>query len=483
MLISFFTSREVLRVLGVTDFGIYNLVGGLTTMFGFLNGSLSDATQRYITVEIGKKEQGNPNKIFSICLMGHFLLGLLIFLFAEPIGLWFIHHKLVIPVDRIGAATWVFQLSLVSMFVLIISVPYNALIIAHERMKTFAMISIVDAVGKLVIVYFLVFANIDRLILYGALILLLQMAIRYLYTHYCIRNFKESKLHFYWDWPLFKEMSGFASWAIIGNLSYLCVTQGINIILGMFFMPAINAARGIAVQVQNAVTTFVRNFQTAINPQITKTYAANELSNMHSLIFRSSRFSFYLVMILLLPIILEIDTMLRIWLTEVPEYTSTFARLLLLVSLVNCVGNPLSIAVKATGRIKEFELYAATLKLLVIPFAYYLLNTGCPPVVVFVLYLVFETAAFISNLLITRHYVCFDLSTYCRQVLKKLIIVSLTSACVPLLLFLNMPSTPIRFILVIITSFICSFAAIYFLGLTSRERFFIKNKIHSILNK
>ena len=297
MAVSLFTSRVILQTLGVDDFGIYNLVGGITAMFQILNGTLADATQRYITVEIGKGDDGSINKIFSICLLLHVILGIIIVVIAEPLGLWMIHNKLIIPTDRIGAATWILHFSVISLFVVIISVPYNALIIAHEKMEAFAMISIIEAVGKLLIVYALLIGHMDRLILYGVLMLLMQTGIRYLYTSYCNRNFSESKFHYYWDNGLVKEMSGFASWTIIGNMAFICVTQGISIILGMFFFPVVNAARGIAVQVQTAMLTFVKNFQTAINPQITKTYASGNISETHSLIFRSSRFSFFLVMI------------------------------------------------------------------------------------------------------------------------------------------------------------------------------------------
>jgi len=292
MAVSLFTSRVILQTLGVDDFGLYNLVGGITAMFQFLNGTLADATQRYITVEIGKGENGNVNKIYSLCLLLHILLGIIIVLIAEPIGLWLIHNKLIIPFNRLDAVIVVFHLSVISLFISIITVPYNALIIAHEKMNAFAIISIVEAIGRLMIAYSLLISLIDKLILYSLLILLLQFFIRVLYSFYCKRHFEESKFRFYWDKGLVKELFSFASWTIIGNLAYISVTQGITLLFGLFFLPVVNAARGIAVQVQSAISTFVKNFQTAINPQITKTYASGNTSEMYSLIFRSSRFSF-----------------------------------------------------------------------------------------------------------------------------------------------------------------------------------------------
>ena len=483
MLVSLFTSRVILRTLGVEDFGIYNLVGGVAAMFQFLNGTLADATQRYITVEIGKGDNGNVNKIFSTCLLLHVILGVLIILIAEPIGLWLIHNKLIIPVERLNAAIWVFHFSIVSLFVLIISVPYNALIIAHEKMKAFAMISIIEAVGKLLITYALLIGHADRLILYGILMLSMQTVIRCLYTTYCKRNFAETKYHFCWDKRLVKEMTGFASWTIIGNLAFVCITQGISVLLGMFFMPVVNAARGIAVQVQSAVSTFVKNFQTAINPQITKSYASGKISEMHSLVFRSSKYSFYLVMIPLIPIFLETDLILTVWLKDVPQYTAVFVRLIILVTWVNSLANPLSVSMKATGKIREYELYSASIKLLVIPVAYLLLLRGSSPVIVFFVYLFFEIAAYISNFIITGKYVNFSISRYCKEVIFKVFIVAITSFMIPAIIYMIMNATWQRFILVLIVSLFCSASSIFFIGMTNNERNAVLKHIKSYIYK
>lgn len=483
MAVSLYTSRVILKTLGVEDFGIYNLVGGISAMFQFLNGTLADATQRYITFEIGRGDQGNTNKIFSTCLMLHFILGIVLVLVVEPVGLWFLHNKLIIPPERLSAATWVFHLSVVNMFLVIICVPYNAMIIAYERMKAFAMISIIDAGFRLFIAYALLWSGIDKLIMYGLLILLLQAFLRFLYTFYCHKNFAESKYHNYWEKQLIKEMSGFASWTIIGNFAFVCVTQGISLILGMFFMPAVNAARGIAVQVQNAVVTFVKNFQTAINPQITKTYASGRLIDMFTLVFRGSRFSFYLILLPLLPILLETDIILTIWLTEVPEYTVAFIRLILFVSLINALSNPLSVAIKATGRIKEFEIFSATFKVLVIPVAYLFLYWGYSPVSVFVVYIILDLCAFISSLLITSHFVGFSIMQYLKSVVFRIVIVSIASSIIPLLFFLNMGPSIVRFICVIIVSLICSGVSIVYLGLTINERQFFLDKVSNVYHK
>lgn len=481
MVVSLYTSRILLKILGVEDFGIYNLVGGITAMFQFLNGTLADATQRYITFEIGKGSQGNPNKIFSTCLLLHILLGVLLIIIVEPIGLWILNNKLIIPLERMYAASWIFHLSVASMFLVIICVPYNALIIAHEQMKAFAMISIIDAGLRLFIVFALQWSSIDKLILYGILILLLQFFLRFLYTLFCHKNFQESKYRHYWDKDLIKEMSRFASWTIIGNFAFVCVTQGISLLLGMFFLPAINAARGIAVQVQGAVVTFVKNFQTAINPQITKTYASGNIGEMCSLIFRSSRFSFYLILLPLLPILLETDIILKIWLTEVPAYCVSFIRLILFVSLINSLSNPLSVSIKATGKIKVFELFSASIKVFVIPIAYLFLYNGYSPVSVFVVYLVLDFLSFISNLIITRHYINFSMFQYFESVFLRIGMVSISAFIIPLIIYLNMESSIYRFICIIVVALTCSFISIYYLGLTKKEKKFLVNKINHLM--
>ena len=479
MAVSLYTSRVILQTLGVDDFGIYNLVGGVTAMFQFLNGTLADATQRYITVEIGKGDGGNIIKIFSICLLLHAILGIIIVIIAEPLGLWMLHNKLIIPADRLGAATWIFHFSVISLFIVIISVPYNALIIAHEKMNAFAIISIMEAVGKLLIVFALLIGNMDRLILYGALMLLMQTAIMLLYKFYCNRNFSESKFHYYWDKGLVKEISCFASWTIIGNLAFVCVTQGISILLGMFFMPAVNAARGIAVQIQTVVSNFVRNFQTAVNPQITKYYASNKLEEMRALLFRSSRYSFYLLIIPLIPLLLETDILLNLWLTEVPDYTKEILQIVLLIVCMNTLSFPIGVAIKATGQIRDFELYAITIYFLVLPITFFLLKMGFSPLSAFIVYLITEFVALIVKIYITGNHIGFSLIQYFREVLMSIIAVSFLAIPLPLIVCSCMEASFLRLICVLIVSLLSSALAIVSVGITKSERDFFLNIIKS----
>lgn len=483
MCVSLYTSRVILQSLGVEDFGIYNLVAGITASLSFLNGTLADATQRYITYEIGKGDKGSVSKIFSTCILLHIALSVLVIMLLEPVGVWFINHKLQIPIERLTASLWVFQIMIIQMVISFISVPYNALIIAHEKMSAFAMISVTDAFMRLGIAYVLmVCVNMDRLIVYAALMLCVQLTIQSVYIIYCKKRFSNVQISFNIEKPLVREMSGFASWTIIGNLAYICITQGLNLLLGVFFLPAINAARGIAVQVQTAVNTFVKNFQTAINPQITKTCAAGQYEEMNSLVFRSSRFSFYLIMLPIIPLLFETDFVLNLWLTEVPAYTSVFLKLILISSWINCLGNPLAVASKATGNIKMYELCSASIKLLILPIAYVALKSELSAPTVFLIQIVLEGLALLSNIYITHQLIGYSLTTYFRSVLSKISIVLLLAFLAPMLIWMTMNDTWLRFLILCGTSIIWSLVVIAKFGLTQNELLFVVNKIRRRFN-
>lgn len=483
MLVSLFTSRVVLETLGVEDFGIYSMVGGIVAISQIISNTLTDTTQRYLTFEIGKGDNGNPNKVFSTCLLLHFIWALIIIAVIEPVGLWFLRCKLLIPADRLVASEWLFQFSVISMFVMYISIPYNALIIAHEHMKTFAGISIIETSLKLVLAYSLSLnVGIDKLILYGLLMLLLQIVMRFIYGNYSVRHFKEAHFHWCWDRHFIREMGCFASWTIIGSTAYIGITHGINLLLGMFFMPAVSAARGLAVQVENAVKMFTRNFQTAINPQITKSYASGQVEDTNRLMFRGARFSSFLLQLPTLPILFETETILRIWLPEVPPYTIIFIRMILIIAWVNCLGNSIAVAAKATGNIRRFELYAASIKLMVIPAGYICLKSGCPPQSVFIAYLLCEIIALGCNVYITHQLTGFSLINYYTDVILPTLRVAAIAVIVPagLRLFIVQPSI-LRLLFVASACVIGTLVSVYFAGISNNERNIIKSNFHKML--
>ena len=335
MVVSLYTSRVVLQALGVEDFGVFNVVGGIVTMFTFINSAMVSSTQRYLNFELATGNESKLKSVFNTSVQIHAIIAITIIVLGETIGLWFLLEKLVIPEGRMTAAIWVYQCSILSCAVNIMSAPYNADIIAHEKMSAFAYISVLEVSLKLLIVYLLWLSPYDKLIVYAILTLMIQIIIRSIYSGYCHKHFTESKLVWQFNKPLFKEMSGFAGWSFVGNLASILFNQGLNMMLNIFFGPVINAARGIAVQVQSTVTQFVTGFQTAINPQITKNYAEGNLEQMHSLMFRSARFSFLLLYFISLPVLLETKFLLTIWLKEVPENTIIFTQFILINQLID----------------------------------------------------------------------------------------------------------------------------------------------------
>ena len=374
IIITLYTSRVILNTLGVEDYGIYNVVGGVITMLGFLNGSLGGASSRFITFALGKGDKNELQNVFSTVLCVHFLLAGIIVLLAETVGLWFVCNKLVIPAERMTAALWVYHCAILTMVVTIISVPYNALIIAYERMDAFAYISILEVVLKLVIVWMLVYIPADKLIVYALLYLVVQFIIRMSYSRYCSTHFREIKPKLQWNIPLMKKISTYAGWTVNGNLAVMGYTQGINILLNLFFGPAVNAARGVAVQVQTAIMSFVQNFQMAVRPQIIKSFATNDLAYMHKLIIASSKYGFFLLLLLAFPIMFGIDAILKIWLGIVPEHTANFVRIMLFVGMIEPLSVSLINAIHATGDIKKFQIYEGSVLLSIVPIAYVLLK-------------------------------------------------------------------------------------------------------------
>lgn len=480
MLVSLFTSRVVLQTLGVEDYGVYNVVGGVITMFTFLNGALSSVTSRYITFEIGKGNMEKLQKIFSTALQIHAIISLLIVILSETIGLWFLMNELVIPDGRMDAAMWVYQCSIVSCVVGIMSVPYNADIIAHEKMSAFAYISVLEIILKLLIVYLLLVLPFDKLKVYAILVLSVGLLIRYIYTRYCHKHFKESHYIHHIEKSLLKEMASFAGWSFWGSLASILYTQGLNIMLNIFFGPIVNAARGIATQVQGVIQQFVGNFQMALNPQITKTYAAGELDKMHSLMFRSARFSFMLLFCLSLPIMIETNYILTLWLGVVPENTVIFTRIAIAISLIYTIANPCVIANQATGKVKVYQAVVGGLLLLILPISYIVLQLGAPAYSVFIVHFTMECIAQFLRMFLLRKLINLPISAYLKHIYLPVIIIILVSCIIPLYVHNLMSIGLIRLIVVVVISVISVGLSIYYIGLTSNERKFIYEKIKNI---
>lgn len=483
MAVSLYTSRVVLNVLGVEDYGLYNVVGGFVAMFSFFNGAMAAATQRYLNFELGRGDASRLRQVFCTSVNIHAIISFLVLLLSETVGLWFVYTYLNIPADRFSAALWVYQASVLSSIVMVMSIPYNAAIIAHERMGAFAYISVLEVVLKLLIVYLLVVYDIDKLKLYAVLMLLVQVLICLIYCRYGNKHFTETRYRLVWNGSLFKEMTGFAGWSLFGNIAAVAFTQGLNVLLNMFFGPAINAARGIAVQVQNAIKGFCVNFQTALNPQITKSYASGDMDYMYGLVFTSSKFSYYLLLLLSMPVILETQVILQWWLGIVPDHTVAFVRLILVISMVDSLANPLIQAASATGRIRKYQSVVGTMLIMILPISYVALKLNSSPEGVFVVQLIVFCCALFARLWMLRSLIGLSLRAYCRKAALPTVYVTVVSAVVPLTVYLLLQPSLLRFLLVCAVSLVSVAAAVYCLGLTSNERAFICEKLKVVRNK
>lgn len=477
MAVSLYTSRVVLNTLGVEDFGIYNVVGGFVTMFAFLNSAMASATQRFLSFEIGRKDFVQLGNVFSMSVNIHFIIALVILLLAETVGLWFVKTQLTIPSERMVAAQWVYHFSVLTMMVNIISVPYNAIIIAHERMNVFAGVSIAEVSLKLLIVFMLHWFGFDKLKLYALLMFSVALIIRLIYGVYCKYKFKETKFRLFWDKPLFKTLMSYAGWNLWGNGASVIMGQGVNILLNIFFGPVVNAARAIAYQVRGALQQFVSNFQMAMNPQIIKSYASGNLNYMHQLVFQGAKYSFFLLFIMSLPIFIETEIILRLWLKQVPEYTAVFTRLIIINILIDSISGPLMTAAHASGRIKLYQSVVGLLLVLNLPISYLFLKMGSSPEVTIYVGIILSFIALYSRLKIISPLVNLNIIEYFKRVVLKIIPVIIVASIPPVLFYFLLQESFVRLLLTGTTSVVSVLITIYYIGLGISEQQFVDKKI------
>lgn len=483
MAVSLYTSRIVLNALGVVDFGIYNVVGGVVAMFSMLSGSLSAAITRFITYELGKGDTENLKKIFSSAVTIQVGLSAIIILLAELVGVWFLNEKMNIPENRIIAANWVFQFSILTFVINLISVPYNASIIAHERMSAFAYISILEAIGKLAIAFLITISPIDKLVFYAILMCMIAMIVRFVYGIYCKRRFEECTYHFVLDKNLLKRMFGFAGWNFIGATAGILRDQGGNVVINLFCGPTVNAARGIAFQVNNAVNGFISNFMIALNPQITKSYASGNRDYMMSLIYQGARLSFYMLLFLALPILINTHYILELWLKIVPDYTVHFVQLVLLFSMCEAISNPLITAMLATGNIRNYQIIVGGMNMLNLPISYILLYVGLFPEVVFMVAIALSLLCLAARLVMLRNMIGLSAIKFFTKVCVNVFAVTIIASIFPIWLAYTIKETFTSFIFLTMISIISTVLTIYFIGCNKAERQYVLNKIHSIGNK
>lgn len=483
LLVSLFTARIVLDVLGAEDYGIYHLVAGFITLFAFLNSSMSSATQRFLAFAIGKKDKTYLTNVFSMSFNIHLIIGVSIVVLAETIGLWFVNTQLNLPSGRLVAAKWVYQFSILTMFLTIITVPFNAVIIARERMNIYAFISILETILKLVIVYMLYITSYDKLEFYAFLTLIVTLIVSVFFRTYCLKYFHETKFRWFWDKPLFKTLFFYAGWNLWGNLAYVLYGQGINVLLNIFFGPTINAARAIAYQIQGAVGGFVSNFQIAINPQIVKSFASEDLKYMHKLIFQGSKYSFFLLFTMCLPILLNTETILILWLKIVPEYTVLFTQLVLINILIDTISGPLMTAAQASGKIKLYQIVIGGLLLLILPISLILFKMGYPPQVTLYVSITISVIALFSRLIIISPLVKLCIRSFISNVVFRIVPVILVSLIIPKTLKHFLSDDILGLFIVLISSFLSVIFTIFLFGMNKKERIFIYEKIRYKLKK
>ncbi len=483
MLVSLYTVRVVLNALGYIDYGIYNVVGGIVVMFSFLSTTMSSASQRFFAYELGKNDLFKLKKTISVTVTIYAVIAIIILILAETIGLWFLNTKMVIPESRMMAANWIYQCTILSFMVTIMSTPYNALIIARENMNIFAYISILEVTLKLVIVYLLVLFSFDKLILYACLLLITNVIISVVYYIYCNNKYIESKYKFYWDKKMFNNLITYSGWNLFGSIAWIANNQGINILINLFFGPVVNTSRAIAYQVSSAINQFVSNFVTAVNPQITKYYAANEKSEMLNLVFRTSKYSFYLLFILSLPILLETNYILTLWLKNIPQYVVLFTRLVIITALIDSISSPLVTAALATGEIKKYQIAVGSFLLMNLPASYLLLKLGFQPQVTLYVAISISIICLYIRLIMLQKMIDLSVKRFFKKVLKPLVLVLFTASILPYIIATKFMEGLANFVIVGSIGLVCTAIAIYFIGLETNEKLLFKSILNSAYKK
>lgn len=483
MAISLFTSRVVLTTLGVEDYGIYNVVGGFVAMFSLLTGSLSNAISRYITFELGRENYEKLRMVFSNAIIVQIILAIVVFIFSEIIGLWFLNNKMQIPEGRMVAANWVLHCSILTFVVNLINIPYQACIIAHEKMTAFAYISILETILKLGVVLCLYYNWGDNLIAYSLMLLFVAILIRFINGVYCNRTFSECIFKWTVDKPLIKEMTSMASWNFLGAGGAILGSHGVNILINLFFGVVFNAARGIAVQVNGAVNQFVSSFTTAMNPQITKLYSVGNKDEMFQLVFRGTKLAFFLMLVISCPIIVETPTILRLWLKVVPDYAVVFVRLALVQSLISTLSVTLFTVAMATGDIKKYQLIVGSLGLSVFFFTYAIYKLGGSVESAYIVGIVIELAILVARLYVLHGLVGLDLNEFLKKVIYRVSIVVVPTLLLHLIMIHlenNHSVSVFLFNLMVSITTVSSFSFLF--GMDAKERGFIlyqiKEKIH-----
>lgn len=484
MIVTLYTSRVVLNTLGIEDFGIYNVVAGVIIMFGFLNSAMAASTLRFLTYENDNEDIDKLRNVFNVSITIHAIIAFLVFILAETIGLWFLNTYINVPIERINAVNGVYQFSVFTFIFNVLSAPYNASIIANEKMGMFAFIGIFETLLKLIVVYLLFVFSYDKLILYAFLLFLVAVILRLVEGFYCSKTFKEcKKTKLTWDKDLLVEMGNFAGWNLFGVAAGVGYNQGVNILLNVFFGVTINAARGIAFQVQGAVSNLVTNFQMASAPAITKAFSKREYDNTFNLVFSTSKFSFYLLLFFSIPILIQTKTILIWWLKIIPNYTVIFTQLIMIDILINSLSGALHVLVQATGNIKKYQLIVSGLLLLNLPTSYLALKLGFSPEITILISIIYSIIALFLRLIILKKNISFPMKNYLLNVIVKVILVGMMAVLIPFIINLYIPNSIYSFIFIGIVSALSILFSVYIFGLNHSERNFLLVKTQQFIKR
>ena len=483
LLVSLYTSRVVLQTLGVVDFGIYNVVAGFVSMFAFINTSISNGIQRFYNYSIGSKTENGIQKVYITAIFIQLIIAIIIFVLLETIGLWYMNFKMNIPEDRFVAALWVFHCSILSTIFLMMQIPYSASIMAYEKMNYYAIVGVIDVLLKLLIAFILPFFPIDRLQLYGLLILFVSVLDFLLYFGYAKVYFKELKFHFFFDRKLFTSMLGFTGWNIFGTFAFMIKGQGLNVLLNFFFGPVVNAARGIASQVMNGLQGFSANILTAFRPQLIQSYAENNHERVRTLFFSESKISYLMLLLISTPIMIDIDYILDMWLGDgmAPDYTKSFTILILVNTLISAFHQPLTHIVHATGKQKVFQLTNALLVCSILPVSWLFLKLGYDPNSVFIISLIITALNICVCIRVVQNLFYFSIKSYLSQVILPCLVTSLLLPIIPLCIEFFMTSGILRLIVILFAEIAIGIPIIYFCALNADEKNLTKTLISKFI--
>lgn len=481
--VSLYTSRLVLAELGIEDFGIHNVVAGVVMMLSFLNGSMAAATQRFLSFELGRGQQEEVRNVFSTAQLIHIAIAVIIFILAETIGVWLLNNVLTIPENRLSAAHWVFQCSVIAFMVTVVQVPYMAAIFAQERMGLYAYVSILDVGFKLANVFILVTLDADKLMLYGVLNLCATVIVALIYATLCWKIFPECRFSLKITGSKIKVMTSFVGWNLSAHIASALSVHGSNILLNVFFGPAVNAARGVAMIASGSIQEFVNSFQIASAPQITKTYSSGEIEQEKVLILSACKITFFLLFLLAFPVFLETDLLLKLWLNAPPAETSLFLKLILVDAMICTSANPMYHAIMATGDIKKYQMIASSFVLGTFLAFWILLELGFPDYSVFCLSILCSLILLGLRLEFLSRMIDFSTAKYFRVVVLPGFKVVLISIIIPIIILLNFDEGLLRLFLVCVGAFSSTIFSVYFLGLNVEERTFLNRKLESVLKR